>query len=487
MIRALAHFFEGLSLRSKLVFSFVFVIIISTVISSFVSHYKWKQDYYAQVREEGTVLTQTLAQGSVDPILRHDFSTLEEYVNNLLKKESVAYVIFTNHNGHILAGGDQDLNVPGEIIRKGLVNTSPALVQSYHSEALKMQVNDISVPVMIDAKKWGTVRVGFSLGNVENEIYSNILSALLSALLSIAGGIAVALVLTRIITKPIGAFIKSMRTVSEGDLSQKIEVSSPDEFGEMADSFNRMAHSLRESKVKLRETFEELAHKQKLAALGELSARVAHEIKNPLGIIRGSAQIIVDEKTPLSIKEEVGRFIVEETDKLNHTVMDILNYAQPRMRELVPVDMNALIMESRSVWEKTAAEKGKITLKLLLSEGLPEVRADRALVLRALLNVVMNACEAAGNGGEVDIRTSGKEGAWVAVTVSDNGPGIDEEGRDRIFEPFFTTKKDGTGLGLSIVRNIVESHNGRVAAENRAEGGASLTMMFPLGKTGPSI
>jgi signal transduction histidine kinase len=479
-MRAPAHFFERLSLRNKLIFSFVFVIIISTVISSFVSHYKWKQDYYAQVREEGTVLTQTLAQGAVDPILRHDFSTLEEYVNNLLKKENVAYVIFTNHNGHILAGGDQDINVPAGIIQKGLANTAPALVQTYHSAALKMQVNDVSVPVMIDGKKWGTVRVGFSLGNVEHEIYSNILSALLSALLSIAGGIAVALVLTRIITKPVGTFIKSMRTISEGDLSQKIEVSSPDEFGQMADSFNRMAHSLSESKVKLKETFEELAQKQKLAALGELSARVAHEIKNPLGIIRGSAQIIVDGKTSLEIKEEVGRFIVEETDKLNHTVMDILNYAQPRMRELVAVDLSSLIKDNRMLWEKAAAEKGKISLQLRLAEGLPEVNADRDLVLRALLNIVMNACEAAEDGGEVAINTFSKDTNWIAVSVLDNGPGIDGPGMDKIFEPFFTTKKNGTGLGLSIVRSIVESHNGRVTAENREEGGTSVTIYFPL-------
>jgi signal transduction histidine kinase len=339
---------------------------------------------------------------------------------------------------------------------------------------------------MIDGKKWSTVRVGFSLGNVEHEIYSNILSALLSALLSIAGGIAVALVLTRIITKPVGTFIKSMRTISEGDLSQKIEVSSPDEFGQMADSFNRMAHSLSESEVKLKETFAELAQKQKLAALGELSARVAHEIKNPLGIIRGSAQIIVDEKTPLAIKEEVGRFIVEETDKLNHTVMDILNYAQPRMRELVPVDLNALIRDNHTLWGKAAAEKGTISLQLRLAGGLPEVRADQDLVLRALLNIVMNACEAAEDGGEIDIRTFSKDDSWIAVSVSDNGPGIDGPDIDKIFEPFFTTKKNGTGLGLSIVRNIVESHNGRVTAENREEGGTSVTIYFPLVNADPS-
>jgi len=398
----------------------------------------------------------------------------------------VAYVIFTDHNGNVLAGGDQENYVPSAIIQRGLDNTAPEIVQSYWSDSLRMEVNDIAVPVMIDNKKWGTVRVGFSLGNVERETYSNIMSALLSALLSIAGGIAVALVLTRIITKPVGKFIRSMRTISEGDLSQKIEVSTPDEFGQMAASFNRMAQSLGESKEELKSTFEALAQKQKLAALGELSARVAHEIKNPLGVIRGSAQIIVDAKTPLEIKEEVGRFIVEETDKLNHTVMNILNYVQPRIRELVPVDLNAMVRDNMAIWEKTAGEKGTISLELCLAEGIPRVKADPDLFMRALRNVIMNACEAMENGGKVSIHTFIQDDAWAAVRVSDKGPGIGRQELEKVFEPFFTTKKSGTGLGLSIVRNIIESHNGRITAENREEGGASVTMFFPAVIAGPT-
>ncbi len=262
----------------------------------------------------------------------------------------------------MLAGGDQEIAIPPEVIKQGLSSRQPVLVQSFRSGERGMLINDISVPVLIDGKKWGAVRVGFSLVNVEREIYSNIVFALLSAGLSLAGGIAVALVLTRIITKPVTRFIGGMRRISQGELSEKLEIASPDEFGQMADSFNRMAHSLQESQEALRTTFAELAEKQKLAALGELSARVAHEIKNPLGIIRGSAQIIVDGKTPLAIKEEVGRFIIEETDKLNHIVMDILNYAQPQNRASVLVDINRLITDNRALWEKALAEKSTIVL-----------------------------------------------------------------------------------------------------------------------------
>jgi len=483
MMRATIHYLECLSLRTKLILSFVFVILIATLISSFITYYQWKRDFYAQVREEGSVLVQTLAQGSVDPILRHDFSTLEEYVNTLLKKENVVYVIFTDRHDHVLAGGDQEVAIPPEVIKQGLSSRQPVLVQNFRSGERRMLINDISVPVLIDGKKWGAVRVGFSLVNVEREIYSNIVFALLSACLSLAGGIAVALVLTRIITKPVTRFIGSMRRISQGDLSEKIEIASPDEFGQMADSFNRMAHSLQESQETLRTTFAELAEKQKLAALGELSARVAHEIKNPLGIIRGSAQIIVDGKTPLAIKEEVGRYIIEETDKLNHIVMDILNYAQPQRRASVPIDINRLITDNRVLWEKALAEKGTIVLSIALHADLPQIQGDPNLLQRALLNLVMNAGEAAQPEGTVHIETFSAEGADVGVSIADSGPGMDDAAMEKAFEPFFTTKKQGTGLGLSIVRNIVESHNGSITLERREEGGTKVTMLFPAART----
>lgn len=193
----MVRFLERLRLRNKLIVSFVFVIVIATLISSAVTYVQWRKGFYTQVQEEGTVLAQTLAQGSVDPILRNDFSALEEYANNLLKRKNIAYVIITDRRDHILAGSQHEKVVPAEVLVRGLASRDPVLVQTYRSELVEADINDISVPVMIDGRKWGSIRVGFSLGTVEQRIYANVPYALLSAVLSATGGIVVALVLAR--------------------------------------------------------------------------------------------------------------------------------------------------------------------------------------------------------------------------------------------------------------------------------------------------
>jgi two-component system, NtrC family, sensor histidine kinase HydH len=470
---------ERLALRTRLVLSFVCAVVIATVISSAVTHVQWRKSFYAQVREEGTVLTQTLAQGSVDPILRNDFYALEEYVAALLKRENIAYVIVADRRDRILAGEDRVRLLPPEVLQRGSANLEPVLVQSFHSAALGADVEDIAVPVLIDGRKWGSVRVGFSLAMAERRIYANLPYALLSALLSATGGIAVALLLTRTITRPLAAITSSMRVISEGQLSQRIEIRSPDEFGQMAESFNRMAESLGQSQAQLERTYQELAQKQKMAALGELAARVAHEIKNPLGIIKGSAQILVDQKTTQPIKEEVGRFIAEETDRLNQKVMEILSYARPSVRELQPLDLNVLIERNRFLWESAAQRSGTILLTLRLAAGLPRIKGDGDLIVRALLNVVANACESIPADGTVVVETLRQEETWVVVRITDSGSGIDSRHLDRIFEPFFTTKPQGTGLGLSIVKGIVESHQGRVRVAPVEPHGTAVTLAFP--------
>jgi len=474
------HNLERMSLRTKLITSFVFVIIITISLLSFMNYYRWRSDYFTRVREEGTILTQTLAQGSVDPILRNDFYTLEVYVNNLLKKENIAYVMISDRHDRILAQSPSAKDVPVEIIQRGLQNMTPVLVQNYRNEALKSDVNDISVPVNIDTRKWGTVRVGFTLKHVEKEAYRNISIALATAMASITVGILVALVLMRLITKPMGAFIRSMKTISDGNLHQEISLDTSQEFRVMADSFNQMAKSLRESKEELKRTYEELAQKHKLAALGELAARVAHEIKNPLGIIKGSAQIMLDRDSPPEIKEEVGGYIVEEIERLNRKVMNILDYARPRLTNMAPTDINATIEKTLHFWEgQETAGKG-ISIIKRFDANLPMIKADPEMMRQAFLNLTINACQAMGAHGELVISTQPNGDGYVKVSFRDTGEGIPEGNLDKIFEPFFTTKEGGTGLGLSIVRQMVESHRGKINVKSRIGEGTEMEILLPV-------
>ncbi len=470
---------KRLSLKTQLIASFIFVIIITISLLSTVNYYKWKKDFLRQDREEGIILTQTLAQGSIDPILRNDFYTLEEYVNTLIKKENIAYLIITDRHNNILAQSASAKDIPVEMIQNGLSNIEPVLVQTYRNKTLKMGVNDISVPVLISSKRWGTVRVGFSLQYLEKEIYRNIFLALATGAASIVVGIIVALILMRLMTKPMGAFIKSMKTISDGELHQEISLDTSYEFRMMADSFNHMAKSLRESKEELKKTYEELSQKHKLAALGEFAARVAHEIKNPLGIIKGSAQIILDKESSGEIKTEVWTYIIEEIDRLNRKVMNILDYARPRIMSLELTNINDII-EKTLYFSETQHKKGKrVVIVKKLDPGMPMIKSDTEMIRQAFVNLLINSYQSLKDNGEIIVSTC-LDNEWLKITFKDTGEGIPESNLDKIFDPFFTTKKQGTGLGLSIVRQIIESHKGKIQIKSKVGEGTEVTILLPL-------
>jgi signal transduction histidine kinase len=480
IVRDILHTFETSSLRTQLIAAFVFVIIITISLLSIVNYYKWKKDFFAMVREEGIVLTQTLAQGSISPILVNDFFTLEEYITMLLKKEDIAYVVISDRHDNFLAQSDSAKFIPSDILDNGTRNTAPVLVQTYRNKSLKVDINDISVPIMIESGKWGVVRVGFSLNFLEKEIYKNISLTLIIGFISIVVGIIVALLLMRLVTKPVNAFIKSMQLISDGNLHEKINLNTSYEFAIMAESFNSMAKSLQESKEELKTTYAELSQQHKLSALGEFAARVAHEIKNPLGIIKSSAQIVLGNRATPDIKEEVGKYIIEEIDRLNTKVQNILDYARPRTMNLVPTDINETINKSLYFGIAQQLDGNQITVHKKLGDNIPLINLDTEMIHQAFLNLFINSSQAMDGKGTIDIITAFNIKGWVEIIFKDYGKGIPEELLDKIFDPFFTTKNGGTGLGLSIVLQTIESHNGKIDVTSAINSGTQIKIILPV-------
>lgn len=220
--------------------------------------------------------------------------------------------------------------------------------------------------------------------------------------------------------------------------------------------------------------------KENLAALGEMSAGIAHEFKNALATISGYAQMIRSE-APSSETRESAEKILDQTKSLTHVVTEFLRFARPL--ELAQEDF-----ELTDVVEQVADEIGAaVPGATIRTEGVfGTVSGDAGLLRQALLNLARNASEAAssnGHAGEVVI-AGGQEGhagqRWQCVAVRDNGPGIPTGDLDKIFVPFFTTKSAGTGLGLALVQKIALQHGGRVEAHNRAGGGAEFDLWLPL-------
>jgi len=229
---------------------------------------------------------------------------------------------------------------------------------------------------------------------------------------------------------------------------------------------------------------EQIELKKHLAALGELSAGIAHEFKNALATISGYAQMIRAEANQPELSDHAER-ILDQTRSITHVVTEILKYARP-------LDISDEVVDLRAVVERVVTEIG---------EGLPnvsvrcegefhDVAGDEGLLRQALLNLARNAAEACGsaNGGRVtllgEIVRTGDFG-FQRITVTDNGPGIAEDALQQLFRPFFTTKAHGTGLGLAVVQKIVVQHGGQVEARNRAEGGAAFIVTLPERQRSP--
>jgi signal transduction histidine kinase len=249
--------------------------------------------------------------------------------------------------------------------------------------------------------------------------------------------------------------------------------------------YQSLSETLVEANRSLRQAQEEARRAERLAALGQLSAGLAHEIRNPLGVIKGSAEILnqkLSSADPLA--KELSGYIYTDVNRLSALVSRFLDFARPSQLNLTPEDLPALLEKSL----KTVAEQGataNVSIVRQYAAALPRAMVDIELCEQVFTNLLLNACEAMGDRGQITVRISPVERTdgpprEVAVEIADTGPGIPEEMREQIFNPFFTTKKTGVGLGLAIVSKIVDSHGGAVKLVSAPGEGACFRVTLPV-------
>jgi two-component system sensor histidine kinase HydH len=253
--------------------------------------------------------------------------------------------------------------------------------------------------------------------------------------------------------------------------------------------YRELAERLAETNRRLEHAQAEARRSERLAALGQLSAGLAHEIRNPLGVIKGSAEMLTQKlQASDELARELAGYISTEVNRLSALVTEFLDFARPLHAQPHPADLTALLDRVLQVVAGRFAGKSKVRVETSYESGLPLVPLDESLCEQAFLNLVQNAYEAMEEKEEgrlrVDVRLATKEDRpGVELRIADNGPGVPEELREEIFNPFVTTKKTGVGLGLSIVSKIIDGHQGSIRVENALEGGAVFTLFFPLEET----
>jgi signal transduction histidine kinase len=319
------------------------------------------------------------------------------------------------------------------------------------------------------------------LGPIQTAIgVTAVLTMLLATVLSYA--------VARTVTRPLGAITSVMREVAAtGDLTRKIPVqpgSWEDEDARLlASTFNTLTDSIAR--------FErEASQRERLSSLGRLSSVVAHEIRNPLMIIKSAARTLRQPGAAADARDEALQDIEQEVVRLNRIVSEVLDYAKPITFAWRESDATAICREAAAAVR--AADAGA-AIETVLAPGLAPVRTDPERVRTVLINVLQNAVQAvrgaSGSTGDtkaaalppIVLRTAARDGGGVTILVHDEGPGIEPAAASRLFEPFFTTRRGGTGLGLAIAKNIIEGLGGTITIAGATPAGTDVRISLPPG------
>ena len=239
--------------------------------------------------------------------------------------------------------------------------------------------------------------------------------------------------------------------------------------------------TLAERMARNRKLEAELHQNEKLASMGRVIASIAHEIRNPLGIIRSSAELLIrrtPEQEKGSATQRILTAIHDESCRLSQIVNDFLDYARPRVPRQDRVDLNALLNQATGFLEGEMKRLGVDCLRDV--EPSLFVLGDKDLLYRAIYNVLVNAYQAIERDGMIRVRGRRRDDGMVELSFHDSGPGFPPDLLPKLLDPFFTTKDHGTGLGLPIVNTIITAHNGRLLLTNPEGGGAMITMLLPL-------
>jgi two-component system NtrC family sensor kinase len=352
-----------------------------------------------------------------------------------------------------------------------------------------------------DQRVLGILESDLSLAAVDKSIKEQTIHTTVYTL-ALMGMIAIILyaVLRKFVLKPVTSLSGAMETVAQGDLEHRVTASSDDEIGMLVHAFNVMTRELKAAREKmeawtesleqevekktdaLKKSQDKLVQAEKLAALGRMTADVAHEIRNPLTAIGGFARRLSKSTSGEKEKERV-EVIVREVDRLEKILGDVLKFSRDARFHLEKHGIEEFLYDVVGLHEPLCSDQS-VSVEVVVEKDLPPVLMDKDQLRQALSNLITNALDAMPRGGQLKVSagTDYQNGVrYVVLRVSDTGMGIDDDKLPLIFDPFFSTKKigQGTGLGLSITSKIVEEHGGFVKAESVKGQGSIFSLYFP--------
>lgn len=426
---------------------------------------------FVQTRFEERIsfLARYLALSAELGILIDDRAMLKRLTGNILSEKDVAGVAVLDVSGHELAGVSRELPGPLFVVEKEVVlKESEEESTAFDWKPGKGQGEKNLI---------GKVRIIYGTEGI-----NRLLVAIRDRFIWLSAGLAclagvIFYFLSRSLVAPVTELAGAARQVALGDLDSRVRPRSLPETRELAQAFNAMLDSLARSRKALEEANEEMMKQYSLAEMGKFSLMIAHEIKNPLSIIKSSLDVLKKD-TALSPDNIMVLYMEDEIRRLNRLIEDFLSFARPDRPSFRDTDINALISDIVMKFQLQKSEAA-VEIRSHIPTGPCRAHVDPDLLTRAIGNILRNAAEANCDQGVIHITIAGKD-SKIIVDIADEGEGIDPDNINRIFEPFFTTRSKGTGLGLAYVFQVIRAHNGVVSAKNREDGGTLFRVEIPV-------
>ena len=478
-----------MSLQTRfVVWVIVLLMVLLVSILSFIEQREVKA-IFEEEKEKGVLIAKNIAYLNLPAFIQWDEEGVRENIEEQID-ENLVYVVFYGRYNNLFVGTSFIENykeiylysdLEEEVDEKSYIFERKKFVDEKSTQILR--ILEIEVPIFVrgSPKRWGSIKIGLSLEEMRAEILKTRLMLIFIGCGGLLIGAFGAVLLARRITGPLKKLVEGTVKISKEDFSQKIDITSQDEIGNLAQSFNDMSRKLLLARERMEAASNKLIQAEKLASIGRISAGIAHEIRNALTSVKLNIQKLVQSDRLDETEKEHLSISQEGISQMEKFVKELLDFTRVSELNLARFSLAQILDESIKTLADTLELK-KVILEKNYKEGLPQVLVDADKLKQVFLNILRNAYDAVEEKGKISISLSllkEWEGSKIRVFISDNGCGIPEENRETVFEPFYTKKSSGIGLGLSIARKIIEQHRGTIRVKENVAQGTSFEILIP--------
>jgi|Deesub1362A_J573_1020465.scaffolds.fasta_scaffold03678_4 signal transduction histidine kinase len=425
-----------------------------------------------EIEKRAESIAGTLSERIADSVLLGNSFKTSRALNDVIKREKdIEYIFVTDEDGRMFAHTFKD-GYPPDILSWNPLRGRRMNIQLLETE--RGNIRDVGINIFEGMN--AELHIGMREDSLRNAHMRMRIITIPIIIFVIILGIIASFLFSRRITEPLNRFVNFTKVLARGEFGSRIDFESKDEIGELAESFNKLSMELKKTKEKMEEayTYTHLLHTEKLSSIGQISAGLAHELKNPVTALKMLFQAFREQP---EMTEEDIEVITNEIEKIDGILTRFLSFVKQKGFTLSPVRIDSIIEHVLDLASFDIRNHRIVVHKDMLNH-LPPVKADGPLLEQVFLNLLLNSIEAMPDGGE--IRISGRaDEEFVEVMIWDKGKGIPSDIRTKVFEPFFTTKSNGTGLGLSIAYNIVKEHGGRLFFDSNEGEGTVFTVRLP--------